>query len=215
MRTLKPEACSSESLAEVDREVRWTFACLWTHCDDEGRAVHNLRLIKAAIYPLDDDMTPREIGLHLQALNLVRAVCFYRVDDKEYLHVPAWHEHQHPNRPVPSKLPPCPTHDASRTTNAHDTEDSLPCPARLTPVGEGRGEVEGGEADPPSMFCSNHPKGTEKPCGPCGTAKMRHAAFLKAQISRQTEATQRQSRALLDERAEARRNKAPRPKETA
>lgn len=39
-------------------------------------------------------------------------------------------------------------------------------------------------ADPPSMFCSKHPNGTEKPCGPCGTAKLKYAAWLKSGTAR-------------------------------
>jgi hypothetical protein len=31
----------------------------------------------------------------------------------------------------------------------------------------------------PSPFCARHPKGTEDPCGPCGTAKRRHVEWHK------------------------------------
>lgn len=36
-----------------------------------------------------------------------------------------------------------------------------------------------GDAEP-SPFCSKHPNGTEKACGPCGTAKLRYARWAKA-----------------------------------
>jgi hypothetical protein len=145
MRTLKPEACTSESLAEVDRGVRWTFATFWTHCDDEGRAVWNLRLIKAALYPLDDHMTLDVLAGDFDELERVGAVCRYVVDGREYVHVPTFNEHQHPNRPVPSKLPPCPKSDHAPPTHAHSSEDSVSPHGALTPVvvGEGRVEVEG------------------------------------------------------------------------
>src|SRR6185503_13174298 len=119
MRTIKPEAATSESLAEVDRAVRWTFAALWTHCDDEGRAAWNLRLIKAAIYPLDDSMTADAIACDLAELVRVGALCRYEVDGKPYLHVPSWADHQHPNRKVDSKLPACP-----RRVHSFSTENS-------------------------------------------------------------------------------------------
>lgn len=38
-----------------------------------------------------------------------------------------------------------------------------------------------GDAEPPSPFCSKHPKGTEKSCGPCGTAKLRYLRWVKTQ----------------------------------
>lgn len=143
MRTLKPEACTSESLAEVDRAVRWTFAALWTHCDDEGRAVANLRLIKAAIYPLDDDVTIDLLERDLAELERVGALCFYEVDGRAYLHVPSWSEHQHPNRPQDSKLPPCPKTDHSRPIHTPVTEPSVNTHGALIPVVVGEGRVEG------------------------------------------------------------------------
>lgn len=151
LRTIKPDACTSETLAQVPRAYRWTFATLWTHCDDEGRAVHNLRLIKAALYPLDDDVTTEVLGGELKALAQVGALCMYEVDGKPYLHVPAWHEHQHPNRPLPSKLPQCPKTDHSPTTHTQRTEPAVSLHGALIPVvvEESRGEVvveEGAQA---------------------------------------------------------------------
>jgi hypothetical protein len=144
MRTIKPEACTSESLAGLPRAIRWTFACLWTHCDDDGRALRNSRLIKAAIYPLDDEMTPDAVAFDLTELERIGAVCFYEVDGREYLHISSWSEHQHPNRPVPSKLPPCPKSDHSPATHSQRSEPTLDTHEQLTPV---VGVVEGGEKE--------------------------------------------------------------------
>jgi hypothetical protein len=144
MRTIKPEACTSESLARLPRGIRWTFACLWTHCDDDGRALRNSRLIKAAIYPLDDEMTPDIVASDLAELEAVGAVCFYEVDGREYLHIPSWSEHQHPNRPVPSKLPPCPKSDHSPLTHPQRSEPTVNKQPQRTPV---VGVVEGGEKE--------------------------------------------------------------------
>jgi hypothetical protein len=49
------------------------------------------------------------------------------------------------------------------------------------------GEPPDASAGPPSMFCSKHPDGTEKPCGPCGTAKLRYAAWVKSTAGREAE----------------------------
>jgi hypothetical protein len=150
MRTLKPEAATSETLSEVPRWVRWTFSMLWTHCDDKGRALWNAKLIKAAIYPLDDDVTPEVLEVELAELLRVGSICRYEVDGKTYMHVPAWDEHQHPNRPVPSKLPPCPHTDDTGTTHAQRSEPALPTPLALIPVVvgvDGEVEVEVGELE--------------------------------------------------------------------
>lgn len=156
MRTLKPEAATSESLATVPREVRWTFAMLWTYLDDDGRGLNNARLIKAAIYPLDDDMTAEAIAADIRTLVAAENLCLYVVDGKEYIHAPSFHEHQHPNRKVPSKLPPCPGIDGDKHVSPTPVEPSLPTHTQrsepsvstqpqLTPVVvvEGRVDVEG------------------------------------------------------------------------
>lgn len=68
----------------------------------------------------------------------------------------------------------------------------------------------------PSPFCSRHPTGTDKPCGPCGTAKLRHQRWEKReqrrQVERRREAEQRRSAAVLAENAEAKAQAVPRPK---
>lgn len=46
------------------------------------------------------------------------------------------------------------------------------------------GEPSGASAEPLSPFCSKHPSGTEKACGPCGTAKLRYAAWQKSETAR-------------------------------
>jgi hypothetical protein len=58
----------------------------------------------------------------------------------------------------------------------------IPQPLSATPEGE---PEPFGDAEPPSMFCTKHPNGTEKPCGPCGTAKMRYAAWSKSSAGRE------------------------------
>lgn len=147
MRTIKPEACTSESLAEVPRAVRWTFACLWTHCDDNGRAVWNPRLVKAAICPLDDDVTIDVLRSEMAELERVGAVCIYEIDGKSYLHVPSWHEHQHPNRPQESKLPACPKTSHTSTIHVQRSDETVNEHGTLIPVVVEEGRVLGeGEA---------------------------------------------------------------------
>lgn len=107
MRTLKPEAFSSETLSLAPVVARWTFAGLWTYVDDEGRGKADPRLIKAALWPLDDDVTADEVAEHLDILEKLDLLCRYECAGRRYLHVVNFHEHQRPNRPVPSKLPEC------------------------------------------------------------------------------------------------------------
>lgn len=75
------------------------------------------------------------------------------------------------------------------------------------------------DVEPPE-FCSTHmPKGTEKKCGPCGTARLRHQRWVKREARREAERREAASRAIThavvaDIRA-AKANAVPRPKEAS
>lgn len=125
MRTLKPEFFRSLTLCRVDRGIRLTFAGLWTECDDEGRMVWDPRLVKAALYPLDIAVTEAVVGDDVAQLARIGAVHLYTVKGREYLHIPSWHEHQHPNRSVSSKLPPCGGSDNTLHTHCFHSEDAV------------------------------------------------------------------------------------------
>lgn len=136
MRTIKPETFTSETLSLVSVHARWTFAGLWTYCDDEGRGRALPALIKAAIWPLDDDVTAKDVAVHLDELETRHLICRYQADGKSYLHVVNFGEHQKPNRPLPSKQPRCP-----RKTHGGLTEDSL---RTREPVMQPSGEAHSG-----------------------------------------------------------------------
>jgi hypothetical protein len=135
IRTIKPEFFTSLTVADLTPEQRLTFIGLWTHVDDEGRCVDDPRLIKAAIWPLDD-RTAADIEIDLKALTESSLITRYTLNRKRYLAVTGWEEHQRINRPTASKLPapeegdptppdPVTRHNgASLSTHAQLSEDS-------------------------------------------------------------------------------------------
>lgn len=135
IRTIKPEFFTSLTIADLTPEQRLTFIGLWTHADDAGRCVDDARLIKAAIWPLDD-RTAADIEIDLKALTESSLITRYTLNRKRYIAVTGWDEHQRINRPTPSKLPapeegdptppdPVTRHDSdSLNTHAHLSEDS-------------------------------------------------------------------------------------------
>lgn len=123
IRSIKPQAFTSESLADVSVHARWTFAGLWTYVDDEGRGKADPRLIKGQLWPLDDDVTSKDVAGYLDELEAEGMVCRYEVDGRLYLHVVHWHEHQSINKATDSKLPTCPHHD--RSTDPAGTPNGL------------------------------------------------------------------------------------------
>lgn len=108
IRTIKPEAFTSESLSAVPVAARWTFFGLLTMVDDEGRCRDEPRLVKAHVYALDDDITAADVRQHLDALEKVDCIRRYQVGGRAYLYVTNFRAHQKINRPTPSKIPPPP-----------------------------------------------------------------------------------------------------------
>lgn len=142
IRSVKPELCTSETMALVSAEAERTFIRLWTHCDDEGRCKDHPKLLKAQLFPLHDDVTPDDVDRHLVELESHGLIVRYSVAGERFLSVPSWSEHQKPQKKQASKLPSVdlrddlPEQDESRTA-------TRPVQERYGPVVEGRvGERE-------------------------------------------------------------------------
>lgn len=104
IRTIKPSFFTSLTIADLTVEQRLTFIGLWTHVDDDGRCVYDSRLIKAAVWPLDD-RTADDVADDVQALTEASLITHYKVRERSYLAVNGWEEHQRVNRRTPSTLP--------------------------------------------------------------------------------------------------------------
>lgn len=104
IRTIKPEFFTSLTIADLPLTARLTFIGLWTQSDDQGRSVADARLIKAAIWPLDD-RTTADVELDLKILTEASLIAHYKVGNRRYFQVRGWAEHQKINRPSTSKLP--------------------------------------------------------------------------------------------------------------
>ena len=110
IRTVKPALFRSRKVTRWPVGVRWTFAGLFTYCDDYGFGVDEAALVKSDVYPLDKRMTDAKVEEHLAQIAADGPLCRYDVDGEAYLHIPSWQEHQRVNRPTDSQFPPCPKH---------------------------------------------------------------------------------------------------------
>lgn len=104
IRTIKPDFFTSDTVSELPLRARLTWIGLWTHCDDHGRCRNNVKLIKAAVWPLDD-VSLRDVAEDLDALAEAGVIYLYAVDDRTYLQVTGWTEHQKVDRPSKSAIP--------------------------------------------------------------------------------------------------------------
>ncbi|MET7679010.1 hypothetical protein [Streptomyces sp. NPDC005423] len=136
IRTVKPEAFFSESLAEVSVEAERTFFGLLTQADDHGRHRDNAAIIAGLLWPLRAEHTSVHVEDDLQQLADAGLICRYTgCDGRRYLHIVTWSEHQKIDKPSQSRLPSCPQHHPAdrcgtcKGTCAKRTEAS-PTPAR-------------------------------------------------------------------------------------
>lgn len=158
IRTIKPEFFTSLTIANLPLAARLTFIGLWTHVDDGGRCVDEVRLIRAALWPLDDRLAS-DVEEDLKVLQDASLIVRYEHAGRRYLAVRNWREHQRIDKPKPSKLPPPdngipgPTgppgdtvDDPSASTDAQFPDPSGTDPGRIPDESESRpGSVPGGK----------------------------------------------------------------------
>ncbi|MEV5847756.1 hypothetical protein AB0M32_37930 [Streptomyces sp. NPDC051985] len=114
IRTIKPEAFTSESLAEVTVEAERTFFGLLTQADDHGRHRDNAAIIAGLLWPLRAEHTSVHVEDDLQQLANAGLVCRYTgCDGRRYVHIVTWSEHQKIDKPSQSRLPACRQHHAA------------------------------------------------------------------------------------------------------
>ncbi len=111
IRSIYPEACTSEKLANVSAEAERLYWRLMTHVDDEGRCEDNPKVIRGACLPLHDDVSSADVDATLDELDAEGLLVRYEIDGRRYLEVTGWK--QKPRWPKPSRFPPssdgCPT----------------------------------------------------------------------------------------------------------
>ncbi len=147
IRSLKPEFCTSLDIAQLSIPCRLHFAMLWTYSDDAGRGIDDPRLIKAALWPLDDDVTAVQVEAWQVELEDKGRIVRYEAEGKALFEIIKFADHQKPNRVVPSKLPS----SAQGTARAvHEQCMSSADAEKSTAVVEGScsGEVEESSSSP-------------------------------------------------------------------
>src|SRR6185369_11961504 len=176
-----PSFFQSDDVSALPLRARLTWIGLWTQCDDQGRTKDHARLIKAAIWPLDN-VSLADIEEDLTTLAEQGRIVRYTAAGQRYLEIVNWDVHQSINRPSPSRIPP-----PSLNGHALLTEDS-----RGEGKGrEGKGRERAGAREPPPVTnhtdpeppqkCPEHLKIRNPPkCGPCADARRRHDTWSTA-----------------------------------
>lgn len=163
IRTIKPTFWSSLTIGKLSSDARLTFIGLWNYADDSGRAIDDVRLIKAAVWPLDDRANLKRIAQWLIEIEKLGLILRYKVNDIGYFQVSTWAEHQRVEKPRVSTLPPPSFPDPSPTPPGNVLEPSGPRARVLGKGMERKGEGgENGRSLPDASLVlpaglSNHP----------------------------------------------------------
>lgn len=149
IRTIKPDYYKSLDTADWSLLAFALGPGLLCHCDDDGRAIADPRLLASELGPIRDEVTPESVAACLDEWAASGFLELYEVDGRPYLQVRKWEDHQRINRPTPSKLPP--PEDAD-TPHERLTESAVSNPSLLTGGKEGKGKEgnrEVGDESPP------------------------------------------------------------------
>ncbi|NUQ88941.1 MAG: hypothetical protein HOQ43_10815 [Glycomyces artemisiae] len=143
IRTLKPTRFTSRSLARCPRDARTTFEGMWCEADDHGRGIADARLLKGAIWPLDDDITHLHVFAFVDVLAATGHIRLYQVDGEAYYEVVNWERHQAAAyRRGEPKYPPPSAGQPLASLSAHEGVQES---ASRTQMGAGTGNREQGE----------------------------------------------------------------------
>jgi hypothetical protein len=169
IRTIKPDFFISDTVSALPLRARLTWIGLWTHCDDYGRCRDNVKLIKAAVWPLDD-VSLRDVASDLDDLEKANVVFRYLVEGKGYIQITNWAEHQKVDRPSKSAIPP--PSNGTRETLASPRDGASNPRAGKGEEGNGGEGTRDARANPPPSRCRQHlDEPDPPPCGGCADAR--------------------------------------------
>ncbi|MFE9850272.1 hypothetical protein ACFYPN_15880 [Streptomyces sp. NPDC005576] len=177
IRSIKPEFFTSLTIADLPLSTRLTFIGLWTYVDDNGVGPADARLIRAAVWPLEEapDILQRTRE-DLQRLHAARLVTLYDYSGKPLVAVSGWAEHQKVSHPRKDRFPrpedlqePADQGSFNPSEDSGEApEDSPRTPETLRPEqGAGsreQGAGKGGESKPAAPKTSGPRPDVEQVC---------------------------------------------------
>lgn len=124
IRSIKPEFCTSEQLAECSHSARLLFVECWMFCDDRG--VHPLshRRLKMECFP-GDDVLESDVGGWFRELEAVGLVQVFEHAERLFFSVTGWH-HQRIDKPSYKYPDPENSHSTPRAVDEWSTSDLRP-----------------------------------------------------------------------------------------
>lgn len=109
IRSIKPEFWRSDDIDALSIPDRLLFIGLWSYVDDNGVGLCSLKDIVGDLFAgdmtRDSQETLQRVSEGLRTLSRHGLIEVYRVDDKDYLHITHWSDHQVINHPAKARYP--------------------------------------------------------------------------------------------------------------
>ena len=93
-RIIKESICTSDSIDRLSWFEEVLFYRLIVSCDDYGRFDGRPAIIKNRLFPLKEKLTLKTVSDAINMLASAGLVVMYMYDDKPFLYLPTWNEHQ-------------------------------------------------------------------------------------------------------------------------
>lgn len=93
-RIIKESICTSDSIDSLSWFEEILFYRLIVNCDDFGRFDGRIPVIKNRLFPLKEDLTAKTVRNGINKLASVGLVVLYAFEDKPFLYLPTWNDHQ-------------------------------------------------------------------------------------------------------------------------
>jgi hypothetical protein len=143
IRTIKPELFEDEALGDCSRDARFLFVGLISHSDDHGRQRGNARLVKANVFPYDEDIGRPEVERWLGELIQAGVIRMYESAQEKFIQIVNWRRHQRVDKIKESEFPDPLTHpDTSMDSGGSSSGATIPADGAT----EGNGRDQGREA---------------------------------------------------------------------
>lgn len=120
-RIIKESICTSDTIDQLSWLEEVFFYRLLVNCDDYGRFDARTSILKSRLFPLKPGITEKNVADLLNKLSTVGLIQRYVVDQRPYLQLVTWNQHQQ----IRAKKSKYPAHDANG--NQMKSDDSK-CP---------------------------------------------------------------------------------------
>ena len=99
IRSLKPDLCLDERLADCDLQARLLFILMQPHCDDGGVHPAKPRTLRAEVFPHDEGITAGQVTAWMEQLIRAGLILEYQAAGESFWWVRDWAELQKVDKP--------------------------------------------------------------------------------------------------------------------